>query len=214
MRLQKSDLLLYAITDRSRLKEHETLAMQVEQALKGGATMVQLREKDLPTEELAGEALELQALCRAYGVPFLINDHVALAKEIDADGVHVGQDDMPADAVRRLLGPDKIIGVTAKTPEQARLAEAQGADYLGSGAVFGSSTKTDARPMTMELLREITASVEIPVVAIGGITAANAAELQGSGVAGAAVVSGIFAAEDIKAAAAELHRILTETVVR
>ena len=213
MKLKKSDLLLYAVTDRSWLGE-ESLKQQVEKALKGGVTMIQLREKDLSPEDFRREALEIQALCREYGVPFLINDNVELAKEIDADGVHVGQSDLEAGRVREILGPQKIVGVTAKTVEQARLAQARGADYLGSGAIFGTSTKKDARPMTMELLQEITTSVEIPVVAIGGITGSNIARLAGSGVAGAAVVSGIFAAADIEEACRDLKKILKDKVVR
>ena len=213
MNIKKSDLLLYAVTDRSWLGE-ESLYEQVEKALKGGTTMIQLREKDLDYEAFRAEALEIQKLCRSYKVPFLINDNVALAKEIDADGVHVGQSDLEAGKVREFLGPDKIIGVTAKTVEQAQKAQAHGADYLGSGAVFGTSTKKDAKSMTLDLLKEITASVEIPVVAIGGITADNIIKLADSGVAGAAVVSGIFAAEDIQGAAEKLRQLLTEFVVK
>lgn len=211
MKLKKSDLLLYAVTDRSWLRG-ETLYEQVEKAIKGGVTMIQLREKELPDAEFREEALEIQKLCQKYQVPFLINDNVVLAKEIDADGVHVGQNDLEAGKVREFLGPDKIIGVTAKTVEQAQKAQAHGADYLGSGAIFGTSTKKDAKPMTMELLKEITNSVTIPVVAIGGISKKNIAQLAGSGVAGAAVVSGIFAAEDIEKTSAELKKILTEII--
>ena len=212
MKLNTKDLILYAVTDRSWLRG-KTLAEQVEKALQGGVTMIQLREKELGEEDFYREALEIRDLCRRYGVPFLINDNVMLAKRVDADGVHVGQSDLEAGKVREILGPDKIIGVTAKTVEQAKKAEAMGADYLGSGAIFGTTTKKDAKPMTMELLREITDSVDIPVVAIGGITAENIAGLAGSGVVGAAVVSGIFAAEDITAASMKLKKILQEQVV-
>lgn len=209
MKLKREHLILYAVTDRHWLGG-DTLAHQVELALKGGATMIQLREKELGEAEFRQEALEVQAVCRKYQVPFLINDNVALAREIDADGVHVGQSDMEAGNVRTLLGPDKIIGVTAKTVEQARRAQAAGADYLGSGAVFGTGTKSDTSRLDHGILQEICESVRIPVVAIGGITAENVLELQGRGIAGAAVVSGIFAAEDIKAAAKALkERILT-----
>lgn len=211
--MNKTDLKLYAITDRqwlqgARLSEHVKLAIE------GGATMIQIRDKDiLSTDSDAGlkdeysEALEIKRICHEHKVPLIINDNVQFAIDIDADGVHLGQDDMnPADA-RKLLGTDKIIGVTAKTVEQAKKAQADGADYLGSGAVFGSTTKLNAKPMTKELLSEITAAVDIPVVAIGGISADNAATLKGTGIAGIAVVGAIFASEDIKAAARELSEI-------
>lgn len=217
MKLKKSDLILYAVTDRTWLDKgnhRETLYQQVEKALKGGVTMVQLREKDLSYEEFKEEALQIQRLCRTYQVPFLINDQVELAREIDADGVHVGQNDLEAGRVREILGPDKIIGVTAKTVQQAKDAQARGADYLGSGAVFGTSTKMDAKPMSIELLREITASVDIPVVAIGGIGENNLRNLAGTGIAGAAVVSGIFAAEDIEATSAKMKSILMEEILK
>ena len=212
MSLKREDLLLYAVTDRSWLNGR-TLYSQVAEALAGGVTMIQLREKDLDYESFKAEAIEIQELCRQYKVPFLINDNVELAMEIDADGVHVGQSDLEAGKVRKLLGPDKIIGVTAKTVEQARKAQAMGADYLGSGAVFGTSTKKDAKPMSMELLKEITASVDIPVVAIGGVTRNNLTKLHGSGVAGAAIVSGIFAADDIAQECRLLKLILKQLVV-
>jgi len=184
---------LYAITDRSWLAENESLAEAVEDAILGGATIIQLREKHLDYNELRELALSVQKVCQKYNVPFIINDNVELAAEIDADGVHVGQSDTSVEKARKILGPDKIVGATAKTVEQAKTAEAQGADYLGSGAVFGTTTKLDAKFMTMELLKEITASVNIPVVAIGGITAENVGKLRGSQIAGPAVVSGIFA---------------------
>ena len=163
--------------------------------------MVQLREKGLRddnVEEYLEEAKKMRALTEKYNVPLLIDDNIKLAKACGADGVHVGQNDMDTGLARQLLGPDKILGVTAKTVEQALKAQSQGADYLGSGAVFGTSTKKDARPMTMEQLQAICASVKIPVVAIGGICLDNIEKLQGSGAAGAAIVSGIFAAEDIE----------------
>ena len=194
----KEWLRLYAVTDRTWLGD-ETLYEQVEKALRGGATMVQIREKELD-----------EALCRSYQVPLIINDNVALAKRIDADGVHIGQSDMEMQNAREILGEDKIIGVTAKTVEQARAAEAAGADYLGSGAVFGSSTKTDAKPMDHALLAEICASVTIPVVAIGGITADNVTQLNGRGMAGVAVVSGIFACSDIEAGTKHLRALVDE----
>lgn len=201
--MDKNSLRLYAVTDRSWLGD-DTLFQAVEKALQGGVTMIQLREKDMEYEAFKEEALQIKDLCKKYQVPFLINDNVELAREIDADGVHVGQSDLEAGRVRELLGPDKIVGVTAKTVEQAQAAQAAGADYLGSGAVFGTSTKKDAKFMELSLLKEITASVEIPVVAIGGITADNAMKLSDTGVAGIAVVSGIFAAEDITATSRKL----------
>ncbi len=191
-------LRLYAVTDRSWLGD-ETLYTQVEKALKGGATMIQIREKELDEAHFEQEAREIQQLCKSYKVPLIINDNVALAKRIHADGVHIGQSDMQLVSAREILGDDKIIGVTAKTVEQAKEAEASGADYLGSGAVFDSSTKTDAKPMDHALLQRICESVSIPVVAIGGITSENAVRLSGRGIAGIAVVSGIFANPDIEA---------------
>ena len=198
MKFAESMLRLYAVTDRSWLGAH-TLYEQVEAALRGGVTCVQLREKDLDWDTFYREAKELKALCSRYGVPLIINDNVELALEVDADGVHVGQEDMDARDVRSLIGENKILGVTAKTVEQARKAQQAGADYLGSGAVFGSTTKLNARPMSRELLKAICGSVTIPVVAIGGIHRENVASLAGTGIRGAAVVSGIFAAADIEA---------------
>ena len=197
MKFAESMLRLYAVTDRSWLGT-QALAQQVEQALRGGATCVQLREKELNDTDFLAEAKELKILCARYGVPLIINDNVELALEVDADGVHIGQEDMDARDVRGLIGPAKILGVTAKTIEQAQKAQLAGADYLGSGAVFGSTTKPNARPMTKELLHSICQSVTIPVVAIGGIHRGNIASLAGTGIRGAAVVSGIFAAADIE----------------
>lgn len=201
----KFNLLLYAVTDRAWTGK-KSLEEQLEEALRAGVTLVQLREKDMDEEEFIEEARGIKALTGRYGVPLIINDNISVVLASGADGIHVGQEDLDAAGVRRMLGQDKILGVTAKTVEQARRAQAAGADYLGSGAVFGSSTKMDARPMTMERLREITAAVSIPVVAIGGINQENIMELAGSGVAGAAVVSGIFAAEDIRAAVQSLRQ--------
>ena len=197
MKFAESMLRLYAVTDRSWVGT-QALAQQVEQALRGGATCVQLREKELNDTDFLAEAKELKILCARYGVPLIINDNVELALKVDADGVHVGQEDMDARDVRNLIGADKILGVTAKTVEQAQKAQLAGADYLGSGAVFGSTTKPNAKPMSRELLQTICASVSIPVVAIGGIHRGNIASLAGTGIRGAAVVSGIFAAADIE----------------
>lgn len=207
----KFDLHVYAVTDRSWTGK-QTLLEQLETALQAGVTLVQLREKELDQEAFIEEAKAVKALTDRYGVPLLINDNVEVAIACGAAGVHVGQEDLEAGRVRELLGPDKIIGVTAKTIEQARRAEAAGADYLGSGAVFGSTTKKNAKPMTKELLTQITHAVSIPVVAIGGINRHNILELAGTGIAGAAVVSGIFAEEDIEAAVRELKENVNRIV--
>lgn len=197
------ELLLYAVTDRHWLNG-ASLTSQVEAALKGGATFIQLREKNLDDEAFYREALEIQQLCRQYQVPFVINDNVELAKKIGADGVHVGQSDMEALDVRKLLGEDKIIGVSAQTVEQAKLAEAHGADYLGVGAVFPTGSKDDATEVSYDTLCAICENVQIPVIAIGGITRDNVVELGGSGICGIAVISAIFGQPDIKAATADL----------
>ena len=209
MSLKLENCLLYAVTDTSWLRGR-TLAQQVEEALRGGATMVQLREKELQGEALEQEAREILAICRQYGVPLLINDDVMLAKKIGADGVHVGQDDMSAAKARELLGEDAIIGVTARTVEQALAAQEAGADYLGSGAVFGTSTKKDAKPMDPAYFQQICESVSIPVVAIGGVTLDNIRELEGRKMSGFAIVSGIFAAEDIETRTRDLWKAAQE----
>lgn len=207
----KKDLLLYAVTDRTWLGE-ETLYQQVEKTLKGGATFIQLREKHLDDAAFLEEAVELKELCRRYHVPFVINDNVEIALKMDADGVHVGQSDMEAGNVREKLGPDKIIGVSAQTVEQAVLAEQRGADYLGVGAVFPTGSKDDADDVSHETLKAICEAVSIPVIAIGGISRNNVMELAGSGICGIAVISAIFAQPDIEAATKEL-RTLTEEMV-
>ena len=192
MNCDNASLLLYAVTDRSWL-HGQTLYAQAEQALQGGATFLQLREKELDEAHFKEEAIALKALCKQYGVPFVLDDNVALAIETDADGVHVGQSDMAAGKVRELIGPDKILGVSAQTVEEALLAEREGADYLGVGAVFPTGTKADANAVSYDTLRDICAAVSIPVIAIGGITKDNVARLSGSGIVGVAVVSAIFA---------------------
>ena len=199
----EKELLLYAVTDRHWLGE-ETLYDQVKKALDGGATFVQLREKNLDREVFLAEAKEIQKLCKEYGVPFVDNDEVSIAKDIDADGVHVGQSDMEAMDVRKILGPDKIIGVSAQTVEQAIIAEKHGADYLGVGAVFTTGSKDDADDVSHETLKAICEAVSIPVIAIGGITKDNVAELAGSGICGVAVISAIFGQKDIQKATEEL----------
>lgn len=211
MKCDKKSLLLYGVTDRAWLRER-TLYEQVEEAIKGGVTMIQLREKNLDEEHFLEEALEIQNLCRSYRIPFIINDNVELAKKIDADGVHVGQGDMKVKKVRRMLGEDKILGVSAQTVEQALLAEQEGADYLGVGAVFPTGSKADAEDVSFETLKEICSAVSIPVVAIGGIGAGNVSKLKDSGISGIAVISAIFAADDIEEATKSLKE-LTEKVV-
>ena len=203
MRSDKKDLLLYAVTDRHWLSGRK-LSDVVKESLEGGVTFVQLREKELDEETFLKEAKELKELCRQYNVPFVINDNVELAKKVDADGVHVGQSDMEAGDVRAMLGPDKIIGVSAQTVEQAILAEKRGADYLGVGAVFKTGSKADADDVSFETLKAICDAVSIPVIAIGGITLENVKELSGSGICGIAVISAIYAAGDIKKAAEDL----------
>ena len=199
----EKELLLYAVTDRHWLGE-ETLYDQVKKALDGVATFVQLREKNLDREVFLAEAKEIQKLCKEYGVPFVVNDEVSIAKDIDADGVHVGQSDMEAMDVRKILGPDKIIGVSAQTVEQAIIAEKHGADYLGVVAVFTTGSKDDADDVSHETLKAICEAVSIPVIAIGGITKDNVAELAGSGICGVAVISAIFGQKDIQKATEEL----------
>ena len=190
MRLDKKDMVLYAVTDRHWLNG-ESLYSQVEKALKGGATFIQLREKNLGEEEFLAEAKEIARLCKSYHVPFVINDNVEIAKKVDADGVHVGQSDMEALDVRKTLG-------------QALKAQAHGADYLGVGAVFGTTSKADATKLDHKVLKEICETVDIPVVAIGGITEENVTELAGNGICGVAVISAVFGQPDIEQATKEL----------
>jgi len=203
MRCDESTMQLYAVTDRTWLGGH-TLYEQVEEALRGGVTCIQLREKNLSEEEFLAEAIAICRLCKQYGVPFIINDNLEIAQKCGADGVHVGQDDMRPDEVRRRVGDGMIIGVTAHTVEEAVEAEKRGADYLGAGAVFQTGTKSNTVALSYETLWDICASVQIPVVAIGGITRTNLMSLAGSGVSGVAVVSVVFAAENVRAASEEL----------
>ena len=205
MKFEAKQLLLYAVTDR-RWTGEKTLYQQVEEALEGGVTFVQLREKELDQEHFAQEARQLKELCHKYNVPFIINDNVEIALEVGADGVHVGLEDRPVSEIRALAGPDFIIGATTKTVEQAQEAQRQGADYLGIGAVFPSSTKTNALRITNEQLRIIRSSVKIPAVAIGGLTLENMDEVAGSGVDGVALVSAIFGAQDICEASRALKK--------
>lgn len=217
MKLSKDDIrkamLLYAVTDRMWLKEGQALADVVEDVLQNGATFLQIREKDLPADAFAAEAEKLCTLCRRYAVPFVVNDSVEIALQCAADGVHVGQSDIRGRDIRALIGPDRILGISAGTVEEAVAAEKAGADYIGVGAVFATSTKKNARNMTVEQLRRIAEAVSIPVVAIGGIGAQNISRLSGSGIDGVAVVSAIFGAEDPGKATAAL-RNLSEEMVR
>lgn len=216
MKYSKKDIrramALYAVTDRSWLREGETLADVCRNVLEHGATFLQLREKEMDVESIQKEARELKELCAAFHVPFVVNDSVETALAVDADGVHVGQSDIQGRDIRALIGPDRILGMTARTVEEARAAEAAGADYIGSGAVFGSSTKKNAKNLPLETLRDICASVSIPVVAIGGIGKENIRKLAGCGIAGAAVVSAVFGAEDPGRAAEELLALSREII--
>ncbi|MEE3489058.1 MAG: thiamine phosphate synthase [Bulleidia sp.] len=198
-------LLLYAVTDRHWLNGR-TLYEQVEDALKGGATFIQLREKNMCYDNFLNEAKEIKKLCFRYHVPFVIDDDVDLALEVEADGVHVGQSDMEAGRVREKIGKDRILGVSAETVEEAIKAEQNGADYLGVGTVFPTGSKDDAIPVSHETLKAICDAVKIPVIAIGGITRDNVIELGGSGIVGIAVISAIFAQPDIQAATADLKQ--------
>lgn len=211
MKLDKKDLLLYAVTDRHWLNG-ASLCEQVKQAIIGGATFVQLREKSLDDNSFLQEALDVQKVCKQYQVPFVINDNVDIALKINADGVHVGQSDMKAQNVRELLGRNKILGVSAQTVDQAVLAEEQGADYLGVGAVFHTGSKMDADDVSFAALQAICRAVSIPVIAIGGINKENVMLLSKSGICGIAVISAIFSEKNIQAATHELRR-LTESMV-
>ena len=191
----RKSMLLYAVTDRSWLKEGQTLLSVCEEILNNGATFLQVREKDLDAASFQEEAEQLKQLCLRYKIPFVVNDSVEIAMAIDADGVHVGQSDIKGRDIRSIIGEGKILGISAGTVEEAVAAEKAGADYIGVGAVFGTSTKKDARNLTVEKLKEITSAVSIPVVAIGGINSKNLMQLSGSGVDGVAVVSAIFASE-------------------
>lgn len=212
MNCDKKMMRLYAVTDRAWTGKM-SLYEQVEAALQGGATCVQLREKYLDRETFLQEARDLVQLCHRYGVPFIVNDEVDIAVECRADGVHVGQEDMKAADVRAKVGPQMMIGVSAHTVEEALEAVKNGADYLGVGAVFSTSTKTDVYVLSMETLQAICNAVKVPVVAIGGISEHNLMQLSGSGVDGVAVVSAIFAAEDPKAAAQKLRELSDKMVL-
>ncbi|MDO5562706.1 MAG: thiamine phosphate synthase [Synergistaceae bacterium] len=206
MKFDKSMLRLYAITDRHWL-EGSPLAEHVELAVRSGVTMVQIREKDISRGEYISCAEEIKSVTDKHNIPFIVNDDVDVALACGADGVHVGQDDMNARGVRRLVGADMILGVSARTVEEAVAAEKAGANYLGVGAVFPTATKDDARDVDLDTLAAICAAVSIPVVAIGGITAGNIMKLSGTGISGVSVISAIFARRDIAAATTELRAL-------
>ncbi|MCR5273115.1 MAG: thiamine phosphate synthase [Lachnospiraceae bacterium] len=211
MKCDKNTMLLYAVTDRAWTKK-KSLYEQVEDALKGGATCVQLREKDIDEKDFLEEAIKIHTLCKEYKVPFFVNDNVDIAIKCKAEGVHVGQEDLAADEVRKKVGENMMIGVSAHTVEEAKEAVRNGADCLGVGAMFQTSTKADADVLPMEVLRDICDAVDIPVVAIGGINKDNIKELKGTGIDGVALVSAIFAADDIESECRILKKLSEETV--
>lgn len=201
MKIQKENLLLYLITDNRWATDTEPLYKQVEKSVINGVTIVQYREKNLKNQMYFEQAIKIKEICKLHNIPFIINDNPQLAKEIDADGVHVGQSDMPVIKAREILGENKIIGTSAHNVEEAKKAEQDGADYIGVGAVFGSNTKTNVAEMSPSLLKEIASSVSIPVVAIGGINENNIDLLKNTNISGVAVISAILAKKDIVTAA-------------
>lgn len=212
MKFDKNALRLYVVTDRSWLGD-KTLAEEVEKILDSGATFLQLREKDMDHDTMLSEAKQIGKIAKEKGIPFVINDSVDICLQSDADGVHVGQKDQNAKEVRAMIGPDKILGVSAQTVEQALKAQAAGADYLGVGAVFGTTTKPDANEVSLQTLKEICEAVSIPVVAIGGIHAGNVMELKSSGANGIAVISAIFAQKDVEDATKKLRNLSDQMVM-
>ena len=206
MKKEDIDYSVYLVTDRRNKTDEEFLNI-IEEAIKGGTTVVQLREKTASTKEFYDLALRVKEITSRYGVPLLINDRIDIALAIDSEGVHIGQDDMPADIAREIIGEDMILGVSASTVEEAKKAENDSAAYIGSGAVFPTATKDDADSVSKEELKEIVDSIDIPVVAIGGITVENASSLKDSGIAGFSVVSAIMSAEDPKEASKKLKEI-------
>ena len=211
MKFDKNSLLLYAVTDRAWVGK-QTLFEQVKDAIKGGITCLQIREKNLDNELFLQEAKKLKELCHSNNIPFIVNDNVEIAVKCGADGIHIGQEDTDAAEVRKIIGNDMFLGVSAQTPQQAVKAERDGADYLGVGAVFPTSTKKDAAEVPYDTLKEICSSVKIPTVAIGGITKNNIPMLSDSGICGIAVISAIFAAEDIEKECRELKEITKNSI--
>ena len=211
MKLDKDSMILYVITDRSWLGE-QSLEEQVENALKGGASFIQLREKDLSFDKFLNQAKKIKRLTDKYQVPFVINDNVEITIKSDADGVHIGQDDMNATKVRTILGEDKILGVSANTVEDAKLAEENGADYIGVGAIFGTNTKKDADTVSMDTMKEICNSVSIPVVAIGGINESNVLDLKASGIDGICCISAVFSKKNIYEATKNLYNLAKKII--
>lgn len=211
MKLNKDDLRLYAITDRSWLKEKQSIFDIVEEALAGGATMIQVREKALKREDFIKQVLAIKPLCHRYSVPLIVNDDVYVAIESKADGVHVGQNDLDSGYVRKMIPSSMILGVSTQTVEQSIRAEKMGADYLGVGAIFPTSTKDDASSLNVNILKEITSSVSLPIVAIGGICEHNICKLENSGIAGISLISAIFAQPDIQKTTSDLLEIVKRT---
>ncbi|MGN0269568.1 MAG: thiamine phosphate synthase [Candidatus Weimeria sp.] len=209
----EESLLLYAVTDRRWLREGQSLSDVIKQAVEGGATMIQLREKELDREQVIKEALEIKSFLNAKNIPLIIDNDIEITKRVGADGVHVGQDDCPVSEARKLLGNDFIIGATAHNVSEAVKAEEDGADYLGVGAAFGSSTKVDAKAIvSLDEYKKITEAVSIPVVAIGGIDETNIMRLKGLGLSGFAVVSAIFARDDVRAATEQMKKLAMHAV--
>lgn len=211
MKLNKKSLLLYAVTDR-KWSDNDTFYTHIEESLEGGVTFLQLREKNLDTDSFFKEAIKIKELCKKYNVPFIINDNVEIALKSNADGIHVGQDDMNAKEVRKLIGNDKILGISVQTVEQALLAQEQGANYLGVGSIFTTTSKDDAKNVSINTLKEICNAVNIPVVAIGGIDKNNIKQLSKTGINGIAVISAIYANKNIKEATATLKKLVKEIV--
>lgn len=214
MKFDKNSLLLYAVTDKTWAQSSSELFDQVRATLESGTTFLQYREKDFPFERMVDVAKQIKKICHTYNIPFVINDDVDVAMAIDADGIHVGQNDMEAANVRSLVGNGKILGVSVQTTAQAISAEQKGADYLGVGAVFPTGSKDDADEVSFETLKDICQAVNIPVVAIGGISQQNALSLTGSGIDGIAVISAIFAQNDIATATANLLKTAKKIVER
>ena len=207
----KVDYSLYVVTDRN-LMSCESVEESVEKAILGGAGIIQLREKDLTSRQFYETALKVKEICKRLGAVFVINDRMDIAMAVDADGVHLGQKDLPVDVARKILGKDKLIGASTATVEEAKEAERLGADYIGVGAMFSTGTKKDTRSVTPELLKEICSAVNIPAVAIGGLNLERVKVLKGTGVRGAAVVSAVVAKEDIKKAAEDMKREILKNI--